>query len=211
MKNLIILLLITFSLAKGETFLGLRYGVNFSTISPSNNRLKTGNLIGFQFEKIAKKNVIFGVEFQYSELGYKDSMNVLYNDHGIGIGIRPAENIYHYNYYSFPLKIGYKTGKKNFFYSNICISPSRFIIDTYSQFDSFYITNYPGNGSGLSWRLNQKEYFNLMLNLETGFSIKITKWLHFYTSLSYIYSLNKFPFSNRGLSTSMGFKCLVIK
>ena len=217
MKKILLILFISISIsAFGQKhFLGVQAGLSLTNLTAkdifNDTEMRTGFIGGINYQlKIFEKYQI-GIDALYSQQGFIDKM-VYVDEYGNETG-GDEKFKFNYDYFNFPIKIGYETGNKTKIIPRIGIVPSILLkAETIMpRFDS--------NGNVINHEtVDTKDYvskFDLGGIVELGFERKLSDNILLCPSLTYKHSLTTFSNSDYfdggkmrhyGFSLSVGLK-----
>ena len=218
----ILILILTSSQVSGQTSLvGIKIGAIKANVR-SKELSKMNYLIavsgGSTFDYFLNKHFSLGADFIYEQRGFSNDI-IFTDDQGNPIDQKATIKFW-YEYYSIPIKVGFKFGNKLYGYSNIGIIPS-FLINAETKVPVIKSQNEVSTSEWVVSNVTKSvTRFDMSTFFEIGLGYKLKNNLWPYTSCSFQNSFTQFSnakyFSSSelkhyGMIWSVGLKCKLSK
>lgn len=182
-----LLLSVSISIQAQHQSVGIKGGVNWTNISPSNDELndyfRSSYAFGVTFDRKVGDHIQFGAELLYLERGVVVDALALDREGEVIDSLSQGKNESNYKYIAVPIKAGYVVGEKVSGSLSIGIVPSYLLKAT--LFWSESLAQYMRPTVDLTERASA---FDLAGLIEAGGNVQISEKLLFCTALSFQHS-----------------------
>jgi hypothetical protein len=179
-----------------QTVIGLRYGINLSTVKNTDTLhfriLRPGVAQSLIFDKLFKKKFVLGAELLVNQLG-SNSYQQVYDSSNTNYAKKAVS--YSLDYLSIPIKIGFrKFNKKKYFIFNLAACPSFLIGYTARIYDK---------GIGKNVPLKNIHNLNFSSYIESGIGINSYDNFSFSITAMYLHGFDKEIYAHRAYNLSI--------